>query len=314
MSVSLAEKNALIDIYNSTQGGSWKNNFGWGSSLNVCDWYGVTCECELTQDDCETTDTNVIRLLLTDNNLNGVFPNAVADLGSLETLNLSHNSLEGSLPDAISDLFFLENLYLGFNRFSGHVPAPIIKLVNLEEVNLHFNALYSNDSVVEAFINQRLTDDPLFSGFEAYQALDISDLAQVEGVSYVDFVSNVVGVELTGSNFGIGEVVILVSDDSGANYAESEYRVENGNYVVENLSPNTHYLMKAVSRVGEEGVVSDGANSNTIEIVSPSIEQDVSGNLVNSNSSGGGSSGGLIQTEVLFAILGLLIFKKISSK
>ena len=38
------ERDALIALYNSTDGANWKDNTGWmGEAGTECDWKGVTC-------------------------------------------------------------------------------------------------------------------------------------------------------------------------------------------------------------------------------------------------------------------------------
>lgn len=41
--VPVAECQALMSIYDNTGGANWTNKTGWGTSLNVCSWYGITC-------------------------------------------------------------------------------------------------------------------------------------------------------------------------------------------------------------------------------------------------------------------------------
>jgi len=38
-----AECQALVDLYNNTNGDGWTNNTGWKVIFYVCSWYGVTC-------------------------------------------------------------------------------------------------------------------------------------------------------------------------------------------------------------------------------------------------------------------------------
>lgn len=44
LQMSNAERDALLDLYTSTNGNHWKNNSNWGfGSPCVSDWYGVNC-------------------------------------------------------------------------------------------------------------------------------------------------------------------------------------------------------------------------------------------------------------------------------
>ena len=63
-SISTAERNALISIYNQNNGANW--NQPWDLSLDPYYWYGV-----------KTSDGGVVELNLSGNSLEGNFPNAI---------------------------------------------------------------------------------------------------------------------------------------------------------------------------------------------------------------------------------------------
>ena len=55
---STAEREALIALYNSTDGPNWTTNTGWlGESGTECTWYGITCQ-----------DSNIIQIILSSKN------------------------------------------------------------------------------------------------------------------------------------------------------------------------------------------------------------------------------------------------------
>ena len=69
------EREALMQLYRATNGPAWTHNDGWAMSAPVCeDWYGVSCD----------GDGSVIGLSLTENNLKGSLPTALANLTKLE--------------------------------------------------------------------------------------------------------------------------------------------------------------------------------------------------------------------------------------
>ena len=37
------EREALMDLYKSTNGNHWRQNKNWGSNESICDWYGIRC-------------------------------------------------------------------------------------------------------------------------------------------------------------------------------------------------------------------------------------------------------------------------------
>ena len=60
-----SERNALIALYNSTDGSNWDNNDGWlGSAGTECRWHGITC----------SAGTSVWDIRLSENSLTGSIP------------------------------------------------------------------------------------------------------------------------------------------------------------------------------------------------------------------------------------------------
>ncbi len=76
------ERDALIALYNRTDGPNWTMNTNWSSYVPLGEWYGVTTEAE----------GKVTKLVLADNNLRGSLPRELSNLSNLRTLNLSLNS------------------------------------------------------------------------------------------------------------------------------------------------------------------------------------------------------------------------------
>ena len=104
--VSQAERDALIDLFNATNGNEWTNNTNWLSgSEPVSSWYGVTVENNM-----------VTEVSLYSNNLEGSLPNSIINLSNVGTLYFANNKLDGSLPDfsVMSNLVFL---YINNNNY-----------------------------------------------------------------------------------------------------------------------------------------------------------------------------------------------------
>ena len=101
--VSNKEKEALISLYNATQGQNWMSS--WNLESPVSTWDGVTVE-----------DNKVIALDLSFNNLQGQLPEQIGDLIYLKELVLFRNKLEGSIPASIGNLNELKVLNLAFNK------------------------------------------------------------------------------------------------------------------------------------------------------------------------------------------------------
>ena len=108
-----AECNALLRLYQFTDGANWTNNTNWlamGSGAAPCDWYGVVCAG-----------------------------------GHVTQLNLDRNHLTGALPPSLSNLTHLTQLLLNDNRLQGGVPKAICDLTDtVVTADFGYNALYSS--------------------------------------------------------------------------------------------------------------------------------------------------------------------------
>jgi hypothetical protein len=94
--VSSEEREALVALYDATDGRRWKHKVGWlGPPGTECAWHGVGCEIKFDE------PTTVTSLDLLENNVVGRIPEAVARLEQLEWLTIFGNRLTGRLPDAL---------------------------------------------------------------------------------------------------------------------------------------------------------------------------------------------------------------------
>lgn len=124
------EFQALVALYESTNGAGWINNAGWLESDTPCGWFGVHCE-----------GGAVFGLNLNDNRLAGSIPGELGDLSSLTYLVFQGNQLAGPIPLEVGNLGDLIVLELNDNYLSGPIPPELGELVNLEILNLHNNQL-----------------------------------------------------------------------------------------------------------------------------------------------------------------------------
>ncbi|MGZ8852716.1 MAG: leucine-rich repeat domain-containing protein, partial [Thermoanaerobaculia bacterium] len=127
------ERNALLAVYNATNGPNWLLKDGWGGPPGTeCGWYSV---------DCDSDQTTVLRLVLGFNNLRGQIPAAIADLTNLEQLNLAVGELSGPIPPELGQLTKLQVLQLVGNQLSGAIPPQLGSLLKLEDLELDSNQL-----------------------------------------------------------------------------------------------------------------------------------------------------------------------------
>ena len=92
------ERQALVALYQATNGPHWKNHDNWLSpSITECDWHGVTCGIS-------------------------------GDGGWIvQSLDLSNNNLVGAVPEEIGAFTRIEYLLLAGNRLTGRLPESVLR-------------------------------------------------------------------------------------------------------------------------------------------------------------------------------------------
>ncbi len=132
--VSETEKQALLDLYNSTNGANWTNtlasNQPWDTNIPVCDWFGVT-----------VVNGEVREIQMSSNNVNGNLPSSIGNLTRLRKFKFFNNSISGSIPNTISNLVNLTDLSFQNNQLSGILPEGLYNLSNLLFLNLDNNQI-----------------------------------------------------------------------------------------------------------------------------------------------------------------------------
>lgn len=155
--VTIPECEALVALYNSTNGAGWSNNSNWLVTGTVNDWHGVAVvdgylsSLHLYGNQLsgfippELGNLPTLGLLyLNDNQLTGSIPPELGNLTNLHVLNLSYNQLTGSIPPELSNMTNLEDLYLNGNNLTGSIPPELSELTNLQGLFLHSNQLIGN--------------------------------------------------------------------------------------------------------------------------------------------------------------------------
>src|SRR5437667_159740 len=162
--VPAQERDALIALYNSTDGANWKKKTHWlGAVGTECTWYGVRCNNTGASITSRTLGfsglggnqlrgripaqlrslTNLQSLDLGANEISGSIPSELGNLRNLQVLRLSHNQLSGPIPTQLGNLTNLHHLYLAENQLSGTIPAQLGNLTNLQSLMLSSNQLSS---------------------------------------------------------------------------------------------------------------------------------------------------------------------------
>ncbi|KAF4361039.1 hypothetical protein F8388_016848 [Cannabis sativa] len=81
---------------------------------------------------------------LSSNNLVGKIPFSFGNFSYLKALDLSKNNLSGTIPDSLGKLSLLQTLHLNDNKFSGNIPSSFQNLSSLETLDLGNNRLAGN--------------------------------------------------------------------------------------------------------------------------------------------------------------------------
>ena len=109
------ERDALIALFNATDGASWSSKTGWCTEAPVGEWHGITTDPE----------GHVIRIELENNGLSGVVPAAVSGLLYLKSLRLHDNNITG-IEDGFAAMPSLQDIALN-NTALTSFPLDLIK-------------------------------------------------------------------------------------------------------------------------------------------------------------------------------------------
>ena len=138
------ERQALIDLYNSTGVENWQKSDNWlGERGTECSWYGISCDAY---------ERYVIKIELSYNDLNGEIPHSIVNLQNLSDLGLSNNQLS-SLPESFGNLQNLSDLGLSDNQLSS-LPESFGNLQHLSKLDVSINQLDSLPQNFENLINR----------------------------------------------------------------------------------------------------------------------------------------------------------------
>jgi Leucine-rich repeat (LRR) protein len=127
------ERDALMELFQSTNGSAWKIRLNWGTASPLKDWFGVKVDL-----------------------LDSAFPNPNPNPGTrrqerVVSIDLFDNNLRGPLPERLHYLTRLRFLRLGYNLLTGQVPLRLIQRIksNRGMADLSNNPLLSLPRVGE---------------------------------------------------------------------------------------------------------------------------------------------------------------------
>ncbi|MCP4220554.1 MAG: S8 family serine peptidase [bacterium] len=135
--IPLSQRDALIALYNSTNGDTWTSAQNWkdeNGSFNApgteTTWEGITVE-----------NNGITKIGLDYNQLSGPIPPQLGDLSQLKELRMGQNALTGSIPVELCSLVNLTHLGLNNNSLTGSIPPEIGNLTALTYLRFDVNDL-----------------------------------------------------------------------------------------------------------------------------------------------------------------------------
>ena len=169
------DREALVALYNATDGENWNASGNWLSDVPLSEWGGVTTNGDgrVTELDRKANGlsgeipaeldslSNLSALVLYLNGLSGEIPAELGSLSNLSALALSDNELSGEIPPELGSLSTLSALALSDNHLSGEIPPELGSLSTLSVLYLSDNEL---SGCVPSSLEDQLDSDSFFLG------------------------------------------------------------------------------------------------------------------------------------------------------
>ena len=182
----------LATFYYSTGGDKWTTNHLWLSDLDECLWYTSSSESPCTE------GGRYSRLILTDNNLEGIIPDELSLLSnSLINLDLD-GTFKGEIPLNIGDLNKLTTLRLSGRALSGEIPNSLYTLSNLSSLDLGQNILQGKLSGAIAIMSSLTSLSLMSNQFTGAIPREIGQLTELRNLNVDDNYFNSVSHENLG--------------------------------------------------------------------------------------------------------------------
>lgn len=131
------ERLALSEFFARTGGGSWTRRDGWNTAAELDEWHGITLR-----------DGRVRSVVLEDNGLTGPVPAEIANLTTLDTMNLGGNRLSGEFPVTVASMADLTSIrFSGNEDMEGRLPFGLIELTRLEALEYENTGLCASPAM-----------------------------------------------------------------------------------------------------------------------------------------------------------------------
>ena len=209
------DREALVALYNATDGENWDRSANWLSDAPLGEWEGVTTD----------DDGRVTRLQLDNNKLSWEIPAELGSLSNLEWLSLRGSfELSGEIPAELGSLSNLEWLSLrGSFELSGEIPAELGSLSNLTYLDLSHNFELSGE--IPAELGSLPNLERLLLGGNELSGEIPAELGSLSNLSALSFYDNELSGEIPAE---LGSLSNLTSLNLSDNDLSGEFPPELG--------------------------------------------------------------------------------------
>ena len=184
------DRDALVALYEATDGPYWMDNTNWLSDKPLGEWYGVDTDADGRVVKISLPGTVRVGPFRHTHGLLGEIPPELGELSSLELLNLRHNNLLGEIPPELGELSNLMRLDLSYNYLSGEIPPVLGELSSLEGLNLFYNELSGEvppelgdlSSLVTLVLSANYLSGEIPASFPALDGLDTLRFGDNQGL------------------------------------------------------------------------------------------------------------------------------------
>ena len=155
------------------------------------------------------SNSSLVHLDLSSNNLNGSIPDAFGNMTTLAYLDLSSNQLQGEMPKSLRDLCNLRRLILTYNILTGLLENDFLACSNntLEALDLSHNRFKGTSfPSLSGFSQLR----ELYLGFNQLNGTLPESIGQLHQLEVLDIPSNSLqGMVSANHHFGLSKLMVL---------------------------------------------------------------------------------------------------------
>ena len=166
------DREALIALFNATNGEEWDRTNSWLGRGAVGSWHGVS-----TDEYGRVIGLNLERL-------EGRLPPELGNLTSLQWLAVQQSRLEGGIPAGLDNLTSLEWLAMSGSQLDGEIPPELGSLPNLAFLGLSDNQL--SGEIPQELENLPLLSEVAYQWGQTFPGMDPKDVSHVAGFANND--------------------------------------------------------------------------------------------------------------------------------